>query len=218
MFVGLLKNDKSSLTWHLVCKHLIVLVREAFISLAVSRTILSSSPSPIGCDPYEMIQSWTVGFWFSLFPYGILKEYGIQLIFEPQWRLAVWFSFQHNISWILYLLNYAAVCAFLQVLQPLQKQSRNSLSSKQNAFFLRRCFTVQVSGAGGDKGSPAWYCGWWCWYWVVMLALGAAFRLAQEEMFGQEFHTALQSVCNSLEKFWFLFEQSRGSYKYPGIC
>lgn len=30
-----------------------------------------------------------------------------------------------------------------------------------------------------------------------MLALGAAFRLAQEEIFGQEFHAAAQRGCNS---------------------
>lgn len=153
-----------------------------------------------------MIQGRTVGFLFSSFPYGILKEYGVQLILEPQHRLVVWFSFQHSISWILKLLKYEAVCAFLQVLQPLQKQSSNLLSSKQNAFFLRRCFTVQVSETGGDKASAAWYCWWWCWYWVVVLALGASFRLAQEEMFGQEFHTALQNWVQQLERvlipFW----------------
>lgn len=170
MFVGLLKNE-SSLTWHLVYKHLIVLVRKAFLSFTISWTMFSSFPSPIGCDPYEMIQGWTLGFLFSSFSYGILKEYGIQLIFEPQWRLAVWFSFQHNRSWILKLLKYAAVCAFLQVLQLLQKQNRNSLSSEQNAFFLRKCFTVQVSWTGGDgvhqlgtadHDAGSWL---WCWHW-----------------------------------------------------
>lgn len=89
MFVGLLKNDESSLTWHLVYKHLIVLVGKAFVSFAISLTMFSSFSLPVGCDPYEMIQGWTLGFLFSSFPYGILKEYGIQLIFEPQWRLAV---------------------------------------------------------------------------------------------------------------------------------
>lgn len=33
-----------------------------------------------------------------------------------------------------------------------------------------------------------------------MLALGAAFRHAEEEMFGQQLHTALQNQCNSSEK------------------
>lgn len=106
-----------------------------------------------------------VVFFFSL-PCGILEEYGIQLLFEPQLKLAVWFPFQHNTSWILKLLKYAAVCAFLQVLEPLRKQSANLLNFKQNTCFFWRCFRVQVSWTGQGKSSLAW-CWWrrWCCQW-----------------------------------------------------
>lgn len=35
---------------------------------------------------------------------------------------------------------------------------------------------------------------------LMMLALGAAFGHAEEEIFGQQLHAALQNQCNSSEK------------------